>query len=154
MNFVSQCSNCLSLKKADGKYQSSIGEFPKLPKESCYSCKAKTETVVKAKVDDEVERTYLELERVSTERSRGTGTSCEDVLMFMYEHPEKIWYMSWEFINQVTKDGKFLSHRAPARASDLAIHSPLLVEDRKIGRFSCYRIRRENESLIRKHLGL
>ena len=82
------------------------------------------------------------------------GTSCEDVVQLMYENSDKIWWMSWDFINKTTKKGKFLSHRAPARASDLAIHNSQLVEDRDIGRFKAYRLRTENSNLIEKYLGI
>lgn len=83
-----------------------------------------------------------------------TSTSCEDVLRYMHDHQDKIWFMSWEFVGKSTSDGKFLSHRAPARASDLAIHESHLVEDRKIGRFKAYRLRLENLNLIEKRLGM
>jgi len=81
------------------------------------------------------------------------GTSCEDVLQYLYENQDQIWHMSWEFVGRVTKDGRFLSHRAPARASDLAIHDPQLVEDRKISRYKAYRLRTENMTLIEARLG-
>lgn len=100
----------------------------------------------------EIERAFTLLSKEVTARSKGNGTSCDDVLQFLYEHPEKIWWMSWELIGQVTKDGKFLSHRAPARASDLAIQSPHLVQDRKISRFACYRLRWENMELVQQRL--
>lgn len=82
------------------------------------------------------------------------GTSCEDVLQYMLENPDTIWHMSWEFVGRVTKDGHFLSHRAPARASDLALHESQLVEHRDIGRFKAYRLRTENMGLIETRLGM
>lgn len=101
----------------------------------------------------EVEREFKALETRVLTHKRG-GTNVEDVLRFMYENPHKIWWMSWEFVGQTTKDGKLLSHKAPARASDLAIFDPQLVEDRKISRFKAYRMRTENMNLIEKRLGL
>lgn len=101
----------------------------------------------------EVERSFKQLYD-SVESKNHTATSCDDVLRFFYENQQQIWFMSWDFINQKTKDGRHLSHRAPARASDLAIHEPHLVEDRKIGRFKAYRLRLENLNLIQKRLGL
>lgn len=82
----------------------------------------------------------------------GNGTGCEDVLQFLYENPQKIWWMSWDFIGKQLKNGKILSHRAPARASDLAIHDSQLVESRKIGRYSAYRLRTEYKALIKARL--
>lgn len=81
------------------------------------------------------------------------GTSCEDVLQLMVDKPEKIWWMSYEVNNQVNSKGKFLSHRACARAGDLANFSPQLVEDRSIGRLKAYRLRTENMHLIEARLG-
>lgn len=100
----------------------------------------------------EIDRSFKIISDEVLRRSKGDGTSCDDVLEYLYEHPEKIWHMSWELIGLTTKSGKYLSHRAPARASDLANFDPLLVEDRKIGRFAAYRIRWENIDLIHKRL--
>lgn len=85
-------------------------------------------------------------------RGRTKATGREAVLQFLLEHPEKIWWWSWEFVGQHTKDGDYLSHRSPARASDLAIHEAELVEHRRIGRFKIYRLRRENIEKIKERL--
>jgi hypothetical protein len=82
------------------------------------------------------------------------GTSIEDVLQFMLDHPQTIWFWSWEFSGYVTSKGGYLSHRACARASDLALHHPNLVEDRKIGRFKVYRARVENIKEINEFLNV
>lgn len=96
-----------------------------------------------------IEKEFSNLKRDYEKRLKKSGTSCEDVLRFMVEnYKKKVWWWSWEFIGQTTKDGRFLSHRAPARASDLAIHRPDLVEHRKIGRFAVYRVRRENREKV------
>lgn len=86
-------------------------------------------------------------------KRRKGGTSCKDVLQFMVDnYKERIWWWSWEFVGKKTSTGGYLSHKAPARASDLAIHTPELVEDRKIGRFKVYRVRRENREKVIDYL--
>lgn len=82
-------------------------------------------------------------------KKQSTGVKC--VLKYMLES-DKTWIWSWEFVGKTTRDGSYLSHRAPARASDLAIFHPELVEGRKIGRFSIYRLRLENKDKIIKFL--
>lgn len=101
----------------------------------------------------EIERAFKALQVEVLSRTKG-GTSVEDVLQVMYETPEKIWWMSWDFIGLKTKQGKYLSHRAPARASDLALHESHLVEGRQIGRFSAYRLRTEHVNLVEARLGV
>jgi hypothetical protein len=102
-----------------------------------------------------IEASYV-IKRESKESSQRlmTRTGRETVLKFLYEHQENIWWWSWEFVGQHTREGDFLSHRAPARASDLALHEPDLVEDRRVGRFKMYRIRLENEDKIIERLCL
>ena len=103
---------------------------------------------------DTIEQKYQELLDIhngvfeKTNKCRGV----EGVLKYMLENEDKIWWFAWEFISRTTKDGDFLSHRAPARASDLAKHYPELVEDRKIGRYSVYRMRAENIIQIKDFL--
>jgi hypothetical protein len=79
------------------------------------------------------------------------GTSCEDVLQYMVDHPEIIWHWSYSFVGQRTSKGGFLSHRSPARASDLALHTDL-VQARKIGRLCVYRLKIEKLAEIKKYL--
>ncbi len=99
----------------------------------------------------EVERAFEALkDSYHSNRQNATGMEC--VVKLLKENPQKIWWWSWELIGKTTNDGSWLSHRAPARASDLAIHHPLLVEDRKIGRFCVYRLRTENMNLINEFL--
>lgn len=103
---------------------------------------------------NQVKTDFLTLDNQYRSTKRN-GTSCKDVLQFLVDHhKERIWWWSWELIGQKTSTGGFLSHRAPARASDLAIHNPELVEDKKIGRFSVYRVRRENRDKVVSYLGL
>lgn len=78
----------------------------------------------------------------------------QKVLQLMLDRPSKIWWWSYEFVGKVNSNGDFLSHRAPARASDLAIHYPHLVEDRRIGRLSVYRLKAENMKEIIEFLEL
>ena len=101
----------------------------------------------------EIDISFQALVRTITTNKKKGGTSCDDVLQYLYENTDRVWLMSWEIINQSTKSGKFLSHRAPARLSDLAIHSSQLVEDRKIGKYCAYRLRTENLHLIETRLG-
>lgn len=98
-----------------------------------------------------VQKELTDLEHQHASRRRN-GTSCQDVLRFMVEnYPERIWWWSWEFVGKTTSKGGFLSHRAPARASDLALHTDL-VEDRKIGRFKVYRVRKENREKVLEYI--
>jgi len=79
-------------------------------------------------------------------------TNCQDVLQIMVDQYEtKKWWWAWEFVGRTNSKGRYLSHRAPARASDLAIHTDL-VEDRKIGRFKVYRVKRENREKVLEYL--
>lgn len=87
-------------------------------------------------------------------RTKKAQTGIQTVLTFLMEHPEKVWWWSWEFVGKTTRSGGYLSHRAPARASDLAIHYPDFVEDRRIGRFSVYRLKFENIAAIKSFLNI
>ena len=99
----------------------------------------------------EIEKAYQEI-RDKHRTNNKHGTSCKDVLQFMVDNYKKrIWWWSWEFVGQTTSKGGYLSHRAPARASDLALHTDL-VEDRKIGRFKVYRVKRENREKVLEYL--
>ena len=98
-----------------------------------------------------VEMEFIQFqERYSLTKKSQTGV--ESVLQFLLDHPERIWWWSWEFVGKNNSKGGYLSHRAPARASDLALHEPELVEDRRIGRFKVYRLRRENIDKINNRL--
>lgn len=92
----------------------------------------------------------------SYHRNEKSTTGVEDVLQFLLDNfrsnPEKVWWWSYEFVGQHNSKGGFLSHRAPARASDLALHESDLVEDRKIGRLKVYRLREENMDKIIERL--
>lgn len=88
-----------------------------------------------------------------------SATSCKDVLQYLVDnHPTnkpeggKIWFWAWEVIGKVNSKGKYLSHRSPARLSDLAIKTPDLVEHKRIGRFKIYRVRRENREKVIEYL--
>lgn len=92
----------------------------------------------------------LLLKNYHSRKSNATGI--QTVLQFLLDHPEKIWWWSWEFIGQVNSKGGWLSHRAPARASDLALHHSELVEDRKVGRYKVYRLKTENLQKVKEFL--
>jgi len=88
---------------------------------------------------------------------RNTMDGKHAVFQYMLEDNNKIWFWAWEFVGKMTQGGKehsgqWLSHRAPARASDLALHHSDIVEHRKIGRFCVYRVRRENQKEINEFL--
>jgi len=87
------------------------------------------------------------------QNTRGTKnpTGIVSVVHAMLES-KKIWWWSWEFVGKKTSKGYWLSHRAPARASDLAIFYPNIVECRKIGKFAIYRLRIENSRAISEFL--
>jgi len=99
-----------------------------------------------------VEDDFLRMKRtVSHCHKKGKLTDAQAVLLYMSER-QVVWYWSWELVGKSTYRGNHLSHRAPARASDLSIHRPELVECRKVGRFACYRARKENSRLIKEFL--
>lgn len=87
-------------------------------------------------------------------RSRSkNSTSIYDVLQLMLDEKEKvIWWWVWQFMGRLNSKGGYLSHRACARASDLAIHHPDLVEDRRIGRYKVYRLKVENMDKVTEFL--
>lgn len=87
-------------------------------------------------------------------KGRKKATGMETVLQYMLDWAtdKKIWYWAWELNNKHNSLGGYLSHKGCARASDLAIHHPDLVEDRRIGRFKVYRIRLENLEKIKEFL--
>lgn len=102
---------------------------------------------------ENVEKEFERTKESQSIKSNNKTSGCEDVLQLMYDNfSTKIWWWSWEFIGKSNSKGNFLSHRSPARASDLALFSPLLVEDRRVGRFKMYRLRLENMYLIKNYL--
>lgn len=76
----------------------------------------------------------------------------QKVLQYMVDNQKIVWWWSWDLIGKVNSKGDFLSHRSPARLSDLAIHYPEFVEDRKIGRYCVYRLKTENIAEINSFL--
>lgn len=99
----------------------------------------------------EIEKEYSEMKQKYINGGK-TKTSCKDVLQFMVDnYGERRWWWAWEFVGKKTSKGGYLSHRAPARASDLALHTDL-VEDRKIGRFKVYRVKQENREKVLEYL--
>lgn len=83
-------------------------------------------------------------------KSKQTGVKM--VVQAMLDKPEKIWWWSWEFVGQTTSEGDFLSHRSPARASDVAIYCPEVIEHRAVGRFKVYRLKMENPETIHEFM--
>lgn len=108
-------------------------------------------------MDDYEIRKHLELRKMidSYHTTKKKSTGIEAVLYFMIENRhERIWWWSYELIGKTTTAGHWLSHRAPARASDLARKYSDLVEDKKIGRLKVYRLRLENKDKIKAFLNL
>jgi hypothetical protein len=102
---------------------------------------------------NKIEKEYNKLVSwYDSSQKKSNGTGIESVLYFLLENQDKIWWWSWEFIGKTTKNGHYLSHRSPARASDLAKYYSDFVEDRKIGRFKVYRIKIENIEKIKSFL--
>lgn len=77
-------------------------------------------------------------------------TGVKSVLQYLIDEygKSRIWIWSYDFIGKTNSKGDFLSHRSPARASDLAIKHPELVEHRSIGNLKVYRLRIENKDKI------
>jgi len=100
-----------------------------------------------------IEHEFSKMQHLYKNTNKKGSTGCQAVLRFMVEnYSHKKWWWSWEFIGKKTEGGIYLSHRSPARASDLAILHPELVEDRKIGRYKVYRVRRENRQAVINYL--
>lgn len=103
------------------------------------------------KYSDRVETAFSKMEIKKVGRTK-EATGKKDVMQFLMDHPERIWWWSWELNGNVNSKGAFLSHRACARASDLALKHPDLVEDRRISRFKVYRAKLENIEKINNFL--
>lgn len=102
-----------------------------------------------------IEKQYLQLLKEDQNKIKKTKQlGIYVVLMYLLEktNPQKNWFFAWELVGKATRDGYWLSHRAPARASDLAIYHPDVVEDRKIGNQCVYRVRIENMDAIDKFI--
>lgn len=96
----------------------------------------------------EVEKKFEIIKKDVESHERGS-TSKYDVLQYLIDTKEDItWHPSYSFQGNKTSDGGFLSHRACARASDLAIHHKDVVEARSVGTIHVYRLRRENPKAI------
>lgn len=80
------------------------------------------------------------------------STGMQAVVQLMLDHPSKIWWWSYEIMGKTNSKDEWISHRWPARASDLAIYHADIMEDRKIGRLAVYRLRVENMKEIEKFL--
>lgn len=74
--------------------------------------------------------------------------SGERKVLALMHFTKQNWFMAWEFskgwVRLPVVGDIFLSHRAPARISDLSVKYPSLIEKRSIGRYVAYRIRYEN----------
>lgn len=86
------------------------------------------------------------------EKKGGKSTWMQAVVQLMLDHPQKIWWWSYEIMGRTNSKWEWISHRWPARASDLAIYHSDIMEDRKIGRLAVYRLRVENQKEIERFL--
>ena len=86
------------------------------------------------------------------ERRKTTPCTKSMALQYLVDRIEDVWVASYEFDGKRLNDGRLLSHRACARASDLAIYHPELVECRKVKRIAYYRLRTENLSQVIKFI--
>lgn len=100
----------------------------------------------------QIESSFEEMKASFNKRSNNQYTWIQNAVRLMLDYDYKIWWWSWELNNRTNSLGEYISYKWCTRASDLAIHHPDLVEDRKIWRFSIYRLRTENMDLINKFL--
>ena len=99
----------------------------------------------------DIEKEYSQMKNKYINGSK-KSTSCKDVLQYMVDnYAEKRWFWAWEVIGKTNSKGGYLSHKSSARLSDLALHTGL-VEDRKIGRFKVYRVRKEKREEVLNYL--
>jgi len=95
----------------------------------------------------------FEIVKKDVEAHEKGSTSKYDVLQYMIDTKETItWHPSYSFQGNTTSTGGFLSHRACARASDLKMQHPDIVEAREVGSIHVYRLRRENPQAIRQFM--
>lgn len=70
---------------------------------------------------------------------RGKKPQTQKVYEYLQENPTKIWWWAWEVIGKKNKSGDFLSHRAPARLTDLVNDGKCVSE--RIGEYTVYRLK-------------
>lgn len=100
---------------------------------------------------DKIESAWGDAKNVIDGRKR-TPCTKQAVLEYLFYSP-KIWTWSWELHDQVVpRTGQKLSHRACARASDLAIQMPTFVECRKYKGYAAYRVKREKSVEILRYI--
>lgn len=100
----------------------------------------------------QLERAFTIIKKDVESHEKGSTTK-KDVLQYMIDTKDEItWHPSYSFQENKTSTGGFLSHRSCARASELGIENPNLVEVRKVGRIHVYRLRRENPKEIQEFM--
>lgn len=92
--------------------------------------------MTKQQIEDEYNN-LLNKYKKTYKRSKKTQKEC--VLQYLQEHPNKIWFFAWEVVNKKTKSGDFLSHRAPARLTDLVDDG--ICVSRVLGDYTVYRLK-------------
>lgn len=100
---------------------------------------------------EQIESAYQKLSTYKP-KDKNKNSWMQNVVQYMLDYPEKIWFFSWEFNNVVNSKQEWLSYKWCARASDVAIHHPTIVESRKVWRFCVYRLCTENMNLIEDFL--
>jgi hypothetical protein len=89
-----------------------------------------------------IEKEYNKLYRWynETENKKNTDkTQKQAVLEYLEENRSKIWWFAFDVVNKTNKSGDFLSHRAPARLTDLANEGTLISEP--LGKYVVYRLK-------------
>lgn len=131
-----------------------VSSRSELTEDQLNECIASYRAGIKYEEPNPVEMEYqrLLLQYQTKEKKWNGSTWMQSVVQLMLDHPSKIWWWSYEIMGKTNSKNEWISHRWPARASDLAIHCPDIVEDRKIGRLSVYRLKTENMKEIEKFL--
>lgn len=127
---VSQCPDCNAIKTEDGKgrsqYVPSIGEFPNLRKEQCYTCKAKKTVAPPVHVDTP--------KKVKGVRSKITQEQCAFYILYKEHHKDPEAYHSPSIVDvgdvliEELNEWVFTTWKTPTRLTDIFQDNPNLLE--------------------------
>lgn len=131
-----------------------VSSRSELTEEQLHECIASYRAGIQHEEPNPIEIEYQRLLDLHKNREKkwSGSTGMQSVVRLMLDHSSKIWWWSYEIMGKTNSKDEWISHRWPARASDLAIHCPDIVEDRKIGRLAVYRLKVENMEKIEKFL--
>lgn len=101
---------------------------------------------------EQIENAYQGMVERYKNRKMRKATWMQSVAQLLLDHQSQIWWFAWEILWKNTSTWGWVSHRWPARASDLAIKHPNILEDRKVWIFKVYRLRLENLKEINEFL--